>query len=39
MASPNKRLEVEKGAFREKIPNLISVGISDLDQPLIAMAL
>lgn len=38
LADPNERLEVEKGAFRGKIPSLVSVGISDLQQPLMVRA-
>jgi cytochrome P450 len=34
----NERLEVQMGAFRGRIPDLVSVGISDLAQPLMVKA-
>jgi cytochrome P450 len=38
LADPAESLAVEKGAFRGKIPSMISVGISDLEQPLMVRA-
>ncbi|RDW84241.1 hypothetical protein BP6252_01831 [Coleophoma cylindrospora] len=34
LADPSERGEVQQGAFKGKIPDLISVGISDLEKPL-----
>lgn len=35
LAEEAERLDVEKGLYRGKLPRLISVGISDLQDPLL----
>lgn len=38
LADPNEVARVENGLCRGKLPSLISVGISDLEQPLMVKA-
>lgn len=38
LADPQEKAAVEKGAYRGKIPDLISVGISELERPLVVRA-
>lgn len=38
LADPGERAGIEKGAFRGKIPDLVSVGISELEHPLMVRA-
>ena len=38
LADPTERRAVEAGAFKGKIPSLVSVGISDLERPLLVRA-
>ncbi|TVY91232.1 Cytochrome P450 monooxygenase [Lachnellula willkommii] len=38
LADHTERLEVDQGSFKGKIPDLVSVGISDLAQPLMVRA-
>lgn len=38
LADHTERLEVRQGSFKGKLPDLVSVGISDLAQPLMVRA-
>lgn len=38
LADPHEKLAVEKGSFVGQVPNMVSVGISDLEGPLMVKA-